>query len=123
MPVLRRNKMGRGVYADCSYIKGAIVDRCPIIFVPKREIDSEGVLIHYVYDLGRGRLGVVCGNGMLYNHAEDPNLAYWVSGAHMVYTATRPIMGGDQLFIDYGSADFLPEKMAAFAQGRTLTVT
>ncbi len=116
--MIRRSRKGRGVYADKHYAKGEVIERCPIIFVPYREIRPDGILIYYVFDLGEGRHGVVLGHGMLYNHSDEPNTTYGLVRKSMVFRALRAIKRGEELVIDYDNGPMLLDaRRARYARG------
>lgn len=90
---------GRGVFAVESYAKGDVVESCAYDIVWKWEgLEDKvfgGPCEHSAY--------VVMGNGMLYNHSADNNVAYHTDGKAIVFTATRDIAEGGELTLDYGS--------------------
>jgi hypothetical protein len=114
---IRWNKKGRGVYAEKAYKKGETVERCQVIYLPAREIRWPEILHFYAYKWD-DRWSIVLGNGMLYNHADDPNLYAHRDGRVVRFRARRAIRKGEELLIDYGVPDhFLPEHRARFARG------
>jgi hypothetical protein len=94
--------------AACSrrgaFAAGEEVEICPSVELPRDETRG-GVLADYVFDSERGHDAVVLvlGYGMLYNHAEDPNLEYEQDAAGVVtFFAVRSIAPGEELTITYG---------------------
>lgn len=73
---------GRGVYARRDIKKGEIVERCPIIEVPKHDMSNlkESTLVPYFFYFGKNkeRLAMALGFGSIYNHSDKPNVAYKV---------------------------------------------
>jgi len=61
------NKRNRGVFADCSYERGDIVERCPVIVLPdadyERIVNTE--LGYYVFAFDGGGSCIVLGYGSL----------------------------------------------------------
>lgn len=115
---IRRNRNGRGVYADRAYSRGETVERAQVILVPFREIRETDTLIYYV-SLWRDRCyAVMLGNGMLYNHSDTPNMTFGPDRKIMRYRALRNIRKGEELTIDYeAGGEFLPSKKARYARG------
>lgn len=71
---------GRGVYAKCNIKKGEIIERCPMIEVPKHDMSNlkESVLVTYFFYFGKNkeRLAIALGFGSIYNHSDKPNTIY-----------------------------------------------
>ncbi|NTV98234.1 MAG: SET domain-containing protein [Chlorobiaceae bacterium] len=96
---------GRGAFALQSINRGTVIERCPALEVNDRDIGGE--LLNYVfYGLEETTRLVVMGNGMLFNHSSDPNVAYYREetglGPELVLYALRDIEKGEELFYSYG---------------------
>ncbi|HKC05181.1 MAG TPA: SET domain-containing protein-lysine N-methyltransferase [Patescibacteria group bacterium] len=74
---------GRGVYAIRNIKKGEIIEKCPIIEVPKNDMAnlSESILVTYFFYFGKKkeRLAVALGFGSIYNHSYMPNSTYKIN--------------------------------------------
>ena len=70
----------RGVFARSDIKKGEIIERCPIILVPRYDMSNlnESILVTYFFYFGknRERLAIVLGFGSIYNHSYEPNATY-----------------------------------------------
>jgi len=71
---------GRGVFAKCDIKINEVIERCPIIKVPKHDMSNlnESILVTYFFYYGthKERLLVALGFGSIYNHAYKPNAKY-----------------------------------------------
>ncbi len=71
---------GRGVYARRDIKKGEIIERCPVVEVPKDDVSNlkDSILVTYFFYFGKNkeRLAIALGFGSLYNHSYEPNATY-----------------------------------------------
>ena len=101
------NGKGRGVFAQKRFCKGDIIERSPVIVIPKHEEGLlEGtVLYNYTYGWGEGLedSAIALGFGSLYNHAYRPNAMYKRMRDDMmiVYVALRDIAEGEEITVNY----------------------
>jgi hypothetical protein len=95
-------RRGRGVVALRRFREGEVVETCPTVVLPEEDVD--GVLRDYVYGTRRpGKLLLVLGYGMLYNHSATPNLFHRTAGRLTIeFVALRDISAGEELTHDYG---------------------
>jgi len=98
----RRGRRGRGVFALRDFSEGEIVEVCPTVVLDDE--DAEGVVRHYVFSSRQpGKLLLVLGYGMLYNHSAEPNLFHRSAGRLLIeFVALRDIAEGEELTHDYG---------------------
>ena len=101
---IRRGRRGRGVFAQRAFAEGEVGEICPTVAVD--DDDVAGVVRDYVFSAHRpGRLLLVLGYGMLYNHSAEPNLFHRSAGRLLIeFVALRDIAAGEELTHDYGSA-------------------
>lgn len=94
---------GRGVYAVRDFKKGEVIERAPIIEIPKRQV--KGVLAHYVFDWNGSKDALALGVGSLFNHATYPNAQFSYDRARqlIIYKAVRSIKKGEEITIHYHS--------------------
>lgn len=101
----RSARHGRGVFATRDIRKGEIVERAPLVVVPKRDWPhlAETKLRFYVYELGKGRHGVAGGLASFYNHASPANARYDTDAKSetVTVTAVRTIRAGDEVCLNY----------------------
>jgi SET domain-containing protein len=101
---VRRGRRGRGVFALRAFAEGEVVEVCPTVVVD--DDDAGGVVRDYVFSARQpGKLLLVLGYGMLYNHAAHPNLFHRSAGRLLIeFVALRDIAAGEELTHDYGAA-------------------
>ena len=102
--VVRDGIRGRGVFTTRDIADGDVVESCPLITV--REDDAGPGLDDYVIAAARsGRVHVMCGFGMLYNHSSRANVsAVYADDDTIEMVAVRAIIAGEELTLDYGPA-------------------
>jgi hypothetical protein len=94
---------GFGVFAPEPYAKGDVVEVCRYL-----ELEADAVrdsaLWDYVFESQEdGRVLVILGHGMLYNHSYRPNLYYELREEGQIqFVAKRKIPAGTELTINYG---------------------
>lgn len=93
---------GLGVFSDASYDRGTVVEVCRYL-----EVEADAVrdspLWDYVFSGEEGRVLVILGFGMLYNHSYRPNLRYELLGDDLIQFVARCDIGvGDELTVNYG---------------------
>ena len=73
---------GRGVFSTKTIERGSVIERCPAIVVPARDLDHlrSTVLNNYYFCWGRDQdqAAIALGLGSIYNHSYTPNALYRV---------------------------------------------
>lgn len=98
---------GRGVYAKLDIKKGEIIEKCPIIEIPKHDTANltESILITYFFYFGanRQRQAIALGFGSLYNHTRKSNAVYKIRpvGNRIDFIALKDIKKNDEITINY----------------------
>ena len=97
-----RGRRGRGVFALRRFRQGEIVETCPTAVVADE--DAGGVVRDYLFSARQpGKLLLVFGYGMLYNHSAEPNLFHRSAGRLLIeFVALRDIAVGEELTHNYG---------------------
>jgi len=107
--------MGLGVFAIKNIKEGELIERCPVIRIPKDQFDiiKCSMLNDYMYvaESNGVEAGKLClGYGSLYNHSDNPNIEWrGVNARYMDFHTVRNIKKGEQLFIHYGD-DYWTER-------------
>lgn len=103
--VKKSKKFGRGVFASIDLKPNVLVEKSPLILIPKEDIIKieASVLDNYVYEFKDG-LAVALGMGSLFNHSDKPNVQWKILRKEqcVIFWTDQDIKAGDQLFIDYG---------------------
>ncbi len=106
---IKECKYGRGVFAGKDFIKGELIEACPVILFSEHEIHMAWVahgtqLERYYFDFDATRSAIALGYGSLYNHARIPNADYSANleTKEIVIYARKKIKKDDQIFISYG---------------------
>lgn len=98
---------GRGVFARRDIKKGEIIERCPVIEVPKYDVSNlrESILVTYFFYFGRNkqRLVVALGFGSIYNHSYEPNATYKKKHTERIidFIALEDIKKDDEITVNY----------------------
>lgn len=100
---------GRGVFAARDFRAGEIIEECPAIVIPDRDIPKidETVLWHYYFGWsgpeGSGAIGL--GFASLYNHSDRPNAECSKdSEARIIrFVALRDITRGEEICFRYNT--------------------
>lgn len=91
---------GYGIFADKKIRKGEIVEECCLLKTKSRDAN----LIDYLFHLNDEYSGIPTGYGAIYNHSQNPNAEFTVVGeTYLVFTATRDIAQGEEIFVKYYS--------------------
>lgn len=106
----------RGVYARRDIKKGEIIERCPIIEVPKNDTSSlkESVLVTYFFYFGKNkeRIAVALGFGSIYNHSYKPNATYKIKPGEKTidFIALNDIKKNDEITFNYHNSSNSKDK-------------
>ena len=109
------NHTGRGIFAARAIAAGAIVETCPVLILPPKDVPATEttILNHFSYnwpyqDHDGARRGttqaVALGLGSIFNHSNFPNVGFRkdLDRETITYTALRDIESGEELCINYG---------------------
>ena len=104
---------GRGVFATRAFVADDVIERAPLLVIPKRDLEPRGLLMSYLFDVDRSKVGLGLGFLSLYNHRTHSNATWRIDRPDlMTITAVRPIAAGDEVTIHYfgepGDEDEMP---------------
>jgi SET domain-containing protein len=98
---------GRAVFARRKIARGEVIERAPVIVLPKKEwtIARKTVLENYAFDWGENdeQAVIALGYVSIYNHSYSPNakLEQLPEEMMMEVTALRAIRAGEEVTINY----------------------
>jgi len=101
----RLPKKGRGVFARGFIRAETVIERVPVVVVPRAEfedLDQPGVLAEYCFVWSETSVALALGYGSLYNHSFTPNARYDDRPDRTkVFIALRDIQPGEEITINY----------------------
>jgi len=98
---------GRGVFARHDIKKDEIIERCPVIEVPKYDTSNlrESILVTYFFYFGRNkeRSAIALGFGSIYNHTYKRNARFKIKQKDMIidFVALKNIKKDDEITVNY----------------------
>ncbi|PYZ92131.1 SET domain-containing protein-lysine N-methyltransferase [Salipaludibacillus keqinensis] len=95
---------GRGVFTLKPYRKGDIIEKAPVIIIPKSDLRAIMVTVMVDYFFQWGREGAVAlGYGSLFNHSYKPNAEFILKREDTCihFRALRNIAPGEEVTINY----------------------
>ncbi|OGM21832.1 hypothetical protein A2714_02510 [Candidatus Woesebacteria bacterium RIFCSPHIGHO2_01_FULL_38_9] len=98
---------GRGVFARCDIKKDELIEKCPVVEVPKYDVSNvrEGILVTYFFYFGKNkqRLAIALGFGSIYNHSYKPNATYKIRHKEKTidFIALKNIKKDDEITVNY----------------------
>ena len=102
---------GRGVFLAEDTAKGSLIEICPLILIPPKDIPKvDKTIIHDYYFWCPDQAGwafLPLGYGCLYNHSSEHNAdtEHDFEDRLLRITARRDIKAGEELFITYTGGD------------------
>lgn len=98
---------GRGVFALVDIKNGEVIEQCPVIDIPQKQVHNiqSSILINYNFAWGapEDRLAICLGFGSVYNHAYDPNATYikHIERELINFVAIKDIKKGEEITVNY----------------------
>jgi hypothetical protein len=108
-----RGRGARGVYARRAIAEGCVIERVPVILIPKAQVFGDtwaaqkaARISWYVFAWNvptkREYVALALGFGSIYNHSFTPSAVYRCAPPDvMEYVALRPIEAGEEITINY----------------------
>lgn len=112
---------GRGVVAERRFEAGEIIERPPVLVIPREEVARirETRLAHYYFEWGEdcNEAAIALGYGSLYNHSYTPNARYEFREGEerLEFLALRAIEAGEEITINYNNLGTSASQTLKFA--------
>ena len=111
---IKKSCMGdRGAFATRDITAGELVEACPLVIDARENIPYGSAMDDYVFSAGDGKVAVAFGYCSFFNHDKDPNVTWKVvsDAKRILFTATRDIKKGDEMFVSYGDNYWISRKI------------
>ncbi|HMY83809.1 MAG TPA: SET domain-containing protein [Saprospiraceae bacterium] len=106
---------GRGVFTSLPIKAGDVIEICPVVVIPKDEIEliDRTVLYDYYFLWEEGCAAMALGYGSLYNHSYSPNVEYIMDfeDSVIIIKSLRDIASNEELTFNYNGDPFDKERI------------
>lgn len=96
---------GRGVFTARSINAGDVIEICPIVVIPKAQIEilDQTVLYDYYFLWENNNAAIALGYGSLYNHSYSPNAEYIMDfvDSSLIIQAIKDINAHEEITFNY----------------------
>lgn len=96
---------GRGVFAANSIKRGKIIERCPVLVLPRKDylLVKKTELRNYYFMWGKSTSAICFGYGSMYNHSYEPNATYRkrIKEKIIDFVAIKSIKKGEEITVNY----------------------
>lgn len=105
--IAHSDSRGRGVFTAQDIHAGDVIEVCPVIVIPRRELPVvHKTVLHDYYFLWGENLedcAIALGYGSLYNHELHPNANFILDLEHLTIDieAIRDIKAGEEITLNY----------------------
>lgn len=97
---------GRGVFALRAFSPGELIETCPVIVIPQRDLKMIDATSLFAYYFGWSDGGAIAaGGGSFYNHSDEPNAQYerHHDRQTIVFLAVSAIKPDEEITIRYST--------------------
>jgi len=97
---------GRGVFSTADILEASIIEVCPLIIIPKSELENLDKTklydYYFVWDED-GSAAIALGYGSLYNHSDVPNAEFSFQKANksLIVKSITDISTDQEITVDY----------------------
>jgi len=109
--IVETKERGRGVFTSTALNKGDMIEICPLIIIPPKEVAQiHNTILHDYYFFWPKPVNSACialGFGSLYNHSPSNNAAVFMDTEtkEIEIRACKTIEAGQEIFIDYNDGN------------------
>ncbi len=102
---------GRGVFTSGDIAKGTLIEICPVIVIPEKDVERiHSTALHdYYYFWGEDEKqgAIVLGFGSIYNHSPTPNAEVipYYNDFQFSFYALKDIQAGEEITVNYNGDD------------------
>ena len=94
---------GRGVFANKDFKQDEIIEVCPLITDYKKNFENSKIRDYtFRSKFIKDQEVIVFGMCSMYNHSNKYNVHHTQDPENMIYTASRDIKNGEELYVSYG---------------------
>ena len=94
---------GRGVFAEKDFKKGEVIEVCPLITDYKKNFENSKIKDYtFKSKFKKDQEVIVFGMCSMYNHSDNFNVHHNQDSENMIFTASRDIKKGEELYVNYG---------------------
>jgi len=109
--IMNTDQRGRGVFTSKAIKEGDMIEICPLIIIPPKEVKViHQTVLHDYYFLWTKPANSACialGFGSLYNHSSLNNAEVFmdIESKEIEIRACKEIIAGEEIFIDYNDGN------------------
>lgn len=109
--IMESEGRGRGVFTSEEIEVDCVIELCPLIIIPKKEVTLiHKTVLHDYYYVIPNDSGDVCfplGYGLIYNHSPNPNAEIFINleTNYFEVHCIRKIEIGEEIFVNYQDTD------------------
>jgi len=105
--ILKDEVKGRSIYTAGEIAKGSTIEVCPLIIIPKGEVNTiHNTVLHdyyFTWGIEQEQAAILLGYGSLYNHSDQPNAKAVLinEDLEILFEAIRDIEAGEEITFNY----------------------
>ena len=98
---------GRGVFTGVDIVKESLIEICPVLVLPAKDLEAikKTMLYNYYFEWGEDydQPAFALGHGSIYNHSYQPNARYLADFEQetISFYAIRDIKAGEEVTVNY----------------------
>ena len=105
--VANKGEKGRGIYTGKAIYEGDVIEICPVIVIPNKEVEliHQTILHDYYFVWGEDQKGcaITLGYGSLYNHSYSANTEFFLDYDNQTidFICVKDIAPGEEITVNY----------------------